>query len=108
MTPNDYQTFTATTAAYPECNALHYIITGLAAEAGEVAGKYAKYLRGDNVGFWDEVADSIDKEMGDVLWFVSQWCNETGTTLEELMEANMVKLSARKLRGTICGEGDDR
>lgn len=102
----EYQRFTATTAVYPYDNAFDYLINGLTSEAGEVAGKYAKHLRGDKN--WEETTEAIDSEMGDVLWMVSQWCNETNTTLEQLMLKNMQKLKSRQDRCVLHGDGDDR
>lgn len=110
MTNDDYQKFTKTTAIYPaDAEGFDYLILGLAAEAGEVAGKWAKYKRGDYSA--DRIAElhsDMDKEIGDVLWFISQYCNETSTTIGALMEMNMKKLKDRQQRGVLKGNGDSR
>lgn len=51
MNLNDYQLFTRTTAVYPGANEhgfqeMNYLVLGLASEAGEVAGKLKKVIRG--------------------------------------------------------------
>lgn len=109
MTNEEYQKATDGFALYDSDVSMEYLMLGLVAEAGEVAGKMAKYYRGD---FGDditpELANAIDLEMGDILWFISQYCNETGTTITALMEKNIQKLTDRRERDAIRGEGDDR
>lgn len=109
MTNDDYQAFTKTTAIYPKGqDGFDYVILGMVAEAGEVAGKWAKWKRGDYLGVEIEIDKDMDKEVGDLLWFISQYCNETETTIGALMEMNMRKLKSRQERGTLQGNGDNR
>jgi len=111
LTNEEYQKRTKDFAIYSteEGDAMVYLILGLASEAGEVAGKLAKLVRGDYAGTdmtaWQE---GVDKEMGDCLWMISQYCNETGTSIGALMEMNIGKLENRKSRGRLQGEGDAR
>jgi len=99
--------------ALPSAQSLDYLIPGLAAEAGEVAGVYAKAVR-DNDGFLSDsdkginYADKIRKELGDVLWFVAMIAHELDTNLGDIAQMNLDKLAARKERGTLQGSGDDR
>lgn len=117
---NDYQKIAHETADYPEGKVIdtkesveHYInyiypALGLAEEAGEVAGKYAKAVR-DNAGVIDERRkQEIVKELGDVLWFVSELCTSLGVSLSEVAQKNLDKLASRKERGGIHGSGDNR
>lgn len=117
---NDYQKIAHETADYPEGKVIdtkedveHYInyiypALGLAEEAGEVAGKYAKAVR-DNAGVIDERRkQEIVKELGDVLWFVSELCTSLGVSLSEVAQKNLDKLASRKERGVIHGSGDNR
>jgi NTP pyrophosphatase (non-canonical NTP hydrolase) len=85
-----------------------YPTLGLANEAGEVAGKIKKIFR-DREGVISE-ADRLDlkKELGDVLWYLTQICSELDLTLQEVAEANIEKLYSRLERGTIGGDGDNR
>ena len=109
MTNEEYQAFTKTTAMYDTTDetGFDYIILGMAAEAGEVAGKYAKYKRGD-YAVGSRLQEDMNKEVGDLLWFISQYCNETETTIGALMELNMKKLKDRQVRGVLQGNGDSR
>ncbi|HEY6019909.1 MAG TPA: nucleoside triphosphate pyrophosphohydrolase family protein, partial [Candidatus Paceibacterota bacterium] len=84
-----------------------YLALGLASEAGEVAGKIKKWIRRD-INPTCDLLNCVDAEMGDVLWYISQWCNETGTSLSNLMKRNIEKLEARKQHNTIQGDGDNR
>jgi NTP pyrophosphatase (non-canonical NTP hydrolase) len=47
-------------------------------------------------------------EIGDLMWYISQLCNETGLDLEGIIEQNIIKLRDRKTSGTLQGSGDDR
>ncbi len=108
MNNEAFQKATAEFAVYPPEAAETYIFFGLLAEAGEVADKIAKVARGDKPLDAAEFSEAMDKEMGDILWFISQYCNHTGTTLGALMELNIAKLTSRKERDVIKGSGDDR
>lgn len=92
-----------------------YLIPGLAAEAGEVAGKYAKYVRDinqdakpTNTPAYAVLRDSLAAELGDVLWFVAVICDFYQLSLEDVAEGNITKLKGRATRGTIGGSGDER
>lgn len=85
-----------------------YPALGLSEEAGEVAGKFAKAVRDCNGYIDEERYKAIKKELGDVLWFVSELCSCLGLSLEEVAEANIEKLASRKERNVIHGSGDDR
>ena len=113
---NLYQEKAHETAKYPsgtigkEAHSVDYIypVFGLAEEAGEVAGKFAKAVR-DNAGVIDEVRKfEIEKELGDVLWFVAECCTVLRIDMNEVAELNIKKLAYRKARGVIHGSGDNR
>lgn len=107
---DDYQARALTTAIYPgrgEVMGLAYAALGLAGEAGEVANKVKKILRGDRP--LDETAKAvISKEVGDVMWYLAAVADELGVSLGEVAESNLAKLAARAEQGTIKGDGDDR
>ena len=106
MTLNEYQKKASKTAVYPELYAFPYLATGLASEAGEVAGLVSKEIRGDTGG--GELNYKLVKELGDVLWFVAQMATELKVDLEFIAETNVRKLTSRAERGKIQGSGDDR
>lgn len=105
---NEYQDMAETTAIYPPRHALNYLITGLCAEAGELAGKFAKAVRDNGAIIDAQVRDAILYEAGDVLWFVSEIARALKCTLEEVATKNFEKLTSRQERDALQGEGDNR
>lgn len=103
----EYQLRTPETAVYPPERALEYLALGLASEAGEVAGKVAKVIRGDRP--LDEAAKrAIGEEMGGVLWNLAELATTLGLDLGSIAEDNLEILADRKRRGVIKGDGDNR
>ena len=114
---NEYQRMAHETASYScgtigkEAHAVNYLYPalGLAEEAGEVAGKYAKAIRDNNgVVFDHDRETAIVKELGDVMWFVAELATCLEVDLDLVAEMNLQKLASRKARGKINGDGDDR
>lgn len=99
-----YQSLAKTFAVYPPEKAQAYTILGLASEAGEVAGKAKKILRGDGTVTKDDIA----AELGDVLWYVAMTADAFGLSLKDIGGRNIRKLNERERRGTIKGNGDER
>lgn len=97
----------AYTYAQPSAKGLMYLIPGLAAEAGEVAGVYAKFLRDTNREL-NPIQDQMMKELGDCLWFVASIAKLYNVKLSEIAKMNIEKLEGRLQRGTIGGSGDER
>lgn len=85
-----------------------YPTLGLANEAGEVAGKIKKIFRDRGGVITSADREALKQELGDVLWYLAQICTELDLTLEEVAEANLVKLFSRMERGAIGGDGDNR
>ena len=109
MELNDYQRESRKTALYPDVgsNAI-YPTLGLVGEAGEVAEKVKKVLRDKNGIFDNESKLGIKKELGDVLWYISNLCTELNFNLDEVALQNLEKLKLRSAKGKISGSGDDR
>jgi NTP pyrophosphatase (non-canonical NTP hydrolase) len=119
---NDYQSQTATTAVYPGRGSplgLVYCALKLSGESGEVSENVGKAIRDDGLMglVEDEIfvdfmkpqrRENLKKELGDVLWYISQACTELGFSMAEVAQANLDKLADRKARGVIKGSGDDR
>lgn len=108
MTLNDYQDEAGKFAIYKN---RMYPLFGLAEEVGEFQGKIARRLRKGKDPFTAynfEDVDSIRRELGDILWMLSACCNEFGLSLEDVAATNISKLTERKLKGVIDGEGDNR
>lgn len=65
-------------------------------------------LRDDGGQVSAEKREQIAKELGDVLWYVAAICHELCLDMSAVAQGNIVKLAARKTRGTLTGSGDDR
>ena len=122
MNALEYQNKAHDFASYGD-NAM-YPALGLAEEAGEVCGKIAKFIR-KNMGFqpatvyrddksitdyWNEKNEQfrkdLSKELGDAMWMIAELCTVYGLDLGEVMAENIEKLTDRKDKGLIIGEGD--
>ena len=104
MNLNDYQILASKTAIYSDEAALPYLSLGLCSEAGEFAGKIAKWYRKDNEFPFEDVIS----ELGDVLWFVSEMARLMEVELADVAIANIEKLADRQERGVLKGSGDNR
>ncbi len=80
-----------------------YMVSNLTSEAGEVAGKYAKWIRD---GILDE--EGMQKEIGDVLWQIAGLSTVMGWSLADLASKNLQKLAQRQMNNTLKGSGDER
>lgn len=90
-------------AGIVEQDRMAYLIAGLCGEAGEVAEKYKRTLRGERIKRRD-----IALELGDVLWYVTMLAEHLGMSLGSVAVQNLYKLADRAARGTLTGQGDDR
>ena len=104
-----YQKKSRETAQYPNLGSNYvYPTLGLVGEAGEVAEKVKKVIRDKNSIFDDDSKKGIKKELGDVLWYISNLCTEFNFNLEDVAIQNLEKLNSRVKKGNISGSGDDR
>lgn len=121
MNARDYQKKAHDFASYGD-NAM-YPALGLAEEAGEVCGKIAKFIRHNNGMTPKDVEKSsspllreeVEKlrialmsELSDVMWMVAELCTVYGLDMGEVMAENIEKLTDRRERGVIDGNGDNR
>lgn len=92
MTGNEYKRFAARTigsnmnALKQEKHALH----GMVGEIGELHSIYQKRYQGHAFD-----AEHAMKELGDLLWFVAEYCTAMGWYLEDVMQLNIDKLMKR-------------
>ena len=104
-----YQSQAKTTAIYANKGEnIIYPTLGLVNEAGEVAGKVKKIIRDNNGVMSEERRQDIGKELGDVLWYLSQVSIELGIPLETIAKENLEKLASRQKRNKLQGNGDNR
>jgi len=106
---DNYQIEARKTAIYPDKDKnFIYPTLGLVGESGEVAEKIKKILR-DKKGIFDyESKLALKKELGDVLWYLSNLCDELDFSLSDVANENLEKLNLRLSKGKISGSGDDR
>ena len=105
----EYQEKSRRTALYPKIGASFvYPTLGLTGETGEVAEKIKKIFRDKEGVLSDEDRETIAKELGDVLWYLTQIATEMEISLDEVAKNNIGKLYSRMQRGKLHGEGDNR
>ena len=75
-------------------------------EAGEVADKIKKTIRGDST--LEQATGSIAGELGDVLWYLAILADDLGFDLDKIAHWNVDKLNRRWRKGRIKGDGDNR
>ncbi len=103
MNLDEYQEKAVATAIYPANYSVIYPAMGAVNEAGEVAGKVKKIMRGDAVSY-SAVAD----EIGDTLWYLAALARDLGFKLSDIAKGNLSKLASRAERGVLQGNGDNR
>ena len=92
MTGNEYQQLAARTID-PGMTKLaqeDHALKGMVSEIGELHGIYQKRYQGHRSD-----PEHQKKEVGDLLWFIAEYCTAMGWTLEEVMQLNIDKLRAR-------------
>lgn len=104
MTLNEYQTKAHTTALYPTEYAEQYNLYQLSSEVGELCRLHSKAILNRTVLNLTDIA----KELGDILWHLSEFAHLNGFSLETIAQINLDKLYDRQSRNTITGYGDNR
>jgi NTP pyrophosphatase (non-canonical NTP hydrolase) len=110
MTFDEYQKLALKTALYNSDSLMDKTIwaMGVAGEAGEVIEKWKKIVAYKNGLVSDEDKSELAKELGDVVWYIAVLSHSLGLSFDEVMQANIKKLSARQERNVIKGTGDNR
>ena len=88
-----YQQKSRETAIYKNELKVLYPALGLAGEAGEVCEKIKKIYRDKDGDMSSDDRLAIRKELGDVLWYISQLACDIDVTLASVATANLEKLS---------------
>ena len=77
---------------------------GLAGEIGEVIDIMKKHIyQGKEL----DITDVIE-EVGDVLWYIANFCNVNNITMDECMESNIKKLRKRYPNGFTVKDANER
>lgn len=109
MTFDEYQKQSQKTAQYPSgIEPYAYLSLGIAGETGEVVEKVKKLIRNQEGNVTEEFLGLFKKELGDVLWYMSQLATQFHISLEDVAQTNLEKLLSRMERGVIKSEGDIR
>ena len=109
MNFNDYQKEAHAFAVYPQdVPKTLYLQNAISEELGEMAGQIKRVYRQDGGQLTESRKESIKREMGDMLWYMAEQCTNLGLTLQDVAETNISKLSDRKNRNVIIGDGDNR
>ena len=66
----------------------------MASEIGELPGLYQKSYQGHEL-----IEEHEQKEIGDILWMVAEYCTVQGWELDDIMALNIEKLKARYPEG---------
>lgn len=92
MTAKDYQDLASRTINKElyDYELEHHALHGMAGEIGELHSLYQKSYQGH---VFDE--EHAQKELGDLLWFIAEYCTAMGWSLEEVMTKNINKLMKR-------------
>ena len=97
MTGNEYQKLASRTMGKDwnikdyEQHALH----GMVGEIGELHSIYQKIYQ----GHIEKDDEHYKKEVGDLLWFIAEYCTAFNWNLEDIMQMNIDKLKSRYPEG---------
>jgi NTP pyrophosphatase (non-canonical NTP hydrolase) len=108
MTFGDYQKSALKTADLQRKNELFHLLLGLVGETGEIAEKFKKLVRDKDTDESQIDRADIQKELGDILWYVAVLAEYLGIKLEDVATLNIQKLADRQKRGVLGGTGDNR
>ena len=67
-----------------------HALSGMVGEIGEIHSVYQKHFQGHEFN-----KEEIKKEVGDLLWFIAEYCTIMGWSLGEVMDLNIEKLLGR-------------
>lgn len=67
-----------------------HALCGMVGEVGEIHSIYQKHFQGHE---FDK--EEIKKEVGDLLWFIAEYCTIMGWSLGDVMDLNIEKLMKR-------------
>lgn len=106
MTGKEYQALAMRTRnlELDESDALANGVMGLCGEAGECADMVKKvFFQGRSFD-----VEHFAKELGDVLWYIALCCETLGLSMDDVMQKNIDKLSARYPEGFDPSKSQNR
>lgn len=92
MTGNEYQKLAARTINryLSTVDISKHALHGMVGEIGEIHSIYQKKYQGHIID-----GKHLQKELGDLLWFIAEYCTSNGWNLDDIMRMNIDKLKAR-------------
>ena len=108
LTFTKYQEKASATAVYPAAMKVLYPAMGLPSEVGEFLNKLKKVYRDDEGVLTADKRAELQDEMGDILWYIAQLCNDLDISMEFAAATNLLKLKDRQTRNKLQGSGDTR
>ena len=69
---------------------IQHALHGMSSEIGELHGIYQKFYQGHGID-----STHIKKELGDLLWFIAEYCTANRWDMDEIAQMNIDKLLAR-------------
>ncbi|MDP4001842.1 MAG: nucleoside triphosphate pyrophosphohydrolase family protein [bacterium] len=106
---NEYQKRARKTAMYPNKGKNYiYPALGLGGESGEVLEKIKKLIRDKGGKIDKEFLILIEKELGDILWYIANLAVEFKIPMDRIAIGNIKKLADRAKRNKLKGSGDLR
>ena len=71
-----------------------HALFGMVGELGELLSLYQKVFQGHSLN-----EEHTKKELGDLMWFIAEYCTAKGWNLDDIMQMNIDKLKARYPEG---------
>ncbi|MBS6063985.1 MAG: nucleoside triphosphate pyrophosphohydrolase family protein [Peptostreptococcaceae bacterium] len=92
MKVNEYQKLASRTINCELSNSdlEKHALFGMVGEIGEIHSIYQKTYQGHRLN-----AEHLEKELGDLLWFIAEFCTANEWKLEDIMQMNIDKLKLR-------------
>lgn len=96
MRANEYQELARRTidSTLTREEIIEHALHGMVGEIGELHSLYQKHYQGHTYP-----VDHYMKEIGDLLWFIAEYCTARGWKLGDIMQMNIDKLKARYPKG---------
>lgn len=100
MTGNEYQKLAARTINrnLSTVDIAKHALHGMVGEIGEIHSIYQKVYQGHT---WD--THQLKKEVGDLLWFIAEYCTVMNWKMDDVMLMNIEKLQERYPDGFDAG-----
>lgn len=96
MTFDEYQALARRTQnpALKKDETLLHALFGMCSEVGEIQSMWQHVYQGEEVD-----GNRLNKEIGDVLWFIAELCDAVGVNMSDVAQLNIDKLKKRYPEG---------